>query len=85
MSVGARKRKLGTLTRADLGKQVTFTCECVNNSRPVEGSLRSFSHGLFSHESEGVSDAALVGITVRTHRSHETHWATPETIGRLTV
>lgn len=86
----SRRRKLGTLSRADIGKRITFTCAC-KMPRHVEGVIRAFTHGVFSHESAGEIDAPRVMVTIAPQRDtqivvpfgSETHWATPETSARL--
>ncbi|MGN7978224.1 hypothetical protein ACTJJ4_11685 [Microbacterium sp. 22195] len=76
-----RKRALSTLNRADLGKRITFVSTTGNH---VEGTLRAFTHGVFSNTSKGEIDIPLVGINLYAYRSHEHHWATPETRAELT-
>ena len=76
------RRKLGTLTRADIGKRITFICEC-SRPRRVEGVIRAFTHGVFSHESAGEIDVPRVMVSVYAIRSHDTHWGTPETVATL--
>ena len=86
----SRRRTLGTLTRADIGKRITFTCEC-KMPRHVEGIIRAFTHGVFSHESAGEIDVPRVMVTIGRKGDTqivvpfcaETHWGTPETAARL--
>lgn len=79
----ARKRKLATLSRDDIGKRVAFTCTCCGHH--VEGTLRAFTHGVFSHPSAGEVDVPRVGIMVYAYRNtHVHHWALPETLAMLT-
>lgn len=77
-----RKRILATLTRADIGKQVSFIGA---SGRHVEGKLRAFTHGVFSNAGKGEVDIPLVGINLYTYRSHEHHWATPETAATVSA
>lgn len=77
----AHRRKLATLTRADIGKRIVFVS---TQGRHVEGTLRAFTHGVFSNASKGEVDVSLVGINLYTYRSHEHHWATPEALATLT-
>jgi hypothetical protein len=72
-----RPRKVQTLTMADIGKRITFTSE---GGRSVEGVIRAFTHGVFSNASKGETDVPLVGINIYAARSHEHHWARPETL-----
>lgn len=71
-----RARSLSSLSRADIGKRISFTNAAGNH---VEGTLRAFTHGVFSNASKGEVDVPLVGINLYAYRSHEHHWATPET------
>lgn len=80
-----RKRKLDTLSRADLGKQISFTCICQNAAGHVEGIVRSFAHGVYSDRSKGEVDVPLVLVSIYAYRSHESHWATPATLATLTA
>lgn len=76
----ARKRALATLNRLDIGKRIVF----VNTTgHHVEGTLRAFTHGVFSNATKGEVDVPLVGINIYAYRSHEHHWATPETKAEL--
>lgn len=75
-----RKRELATLTRADIGKHIAFTSTTGSH---VEGKLRAFTHGVFSNATKGEVDVPLVGINIYAYRSHEHHWATPETKAEL--
>lgn len=77
----ARKRKLATLNRLDIGKRISFQS---TSGKHVEGVLRAFTHGVFSNPSKGEVDVPLVGINLYTYRSHEHHWALPETTAILT-
>lgn len=77
-----RKRELASLTRADIGKRIAFTNSAGNH---VEGKLRAFTHGVFSNATKGEVDIPLVGINIYAYRSHEHHWATPETKADLSV
>ncbi|MFM9785568.1 hypothetical protein, partial [Streptomyces scabiei] len=80
--VSGRKRKLATLTRADIGKRIEFIS---SQGRQVEGTLRAFTHGVFSNVSKGEVDTPLVGINLYTLRSHEHHWAEPDALATLTL
>ena len=80
--MSARKRKLGTLTRADVGKRIVFVS---TQGRHVDGKLRAFTHGVFSNASKGEVDVPLVGINIYALRSHEHHWAEPDTLATLTL
>lgn len=75
-----RRRQLKTLGWADLGKRIEFTN---TQGRYVDGNLRSFTHGVFSHPSAGEYDVPRVLVTVYTARLHESHWANPELVARL--
>lgn len=77
-----RKRALATLNRLDIGKRIVFES---TTGKHVEGTLRAFTHGVFSNASKGEVDVPLVGINLYTYRSHEHHWATPETKAELTT
>lgn len=77
----ARKRALATLNRLDIGKRIAFEN---TTGRHVEGTLRAFTHGVFSNASKGEVDIPLVGINIHAARSHEHHWARPETKAELT-
>lgn len=80
--MSGRKRKLATLTRADIGKRIRLTS---SQGRQVEGTLRAFTHGVFSNVSKGEVDIPLVGINLHTFRSHEHHWAEPDALATLTL
>ena len=80
--MSGRKRKLATLTRADIGKRIGFIS---SQGRHVEGTLRAFTHGVFSNVSKGEVDIPLVGINLYTLRSHEHHWAEPEVLATLAL
>ncbi|WP_292727132.1 hypothetical protein [Microbacterium sp. UBA837] len=68
------------MTRADIGKRITFTSL---SGRTVEGQVRAFTHGVFSNNTKDEVDVPLVGISVYALRSHEHHWATPETLAEF--
>lgn len=76
-----RKQKLATLNRLDIGKRISFQSA---TGKHVEGLLRAFTHGVFSNQSKGEVDVPLVGINLYTYRSHEHHWALPDTRALLT-
>lgn len=77
-----RKRKLATLIPADIGKRIAFVS---TQGVHVEGTLRAFTHGVFSNHSKGEVDVPLVGINLYTYRSHEHHWAKPGDMATLTA
>lgn len=80
--MSARKRKLSTLVSADIGKRIEFTS---TQGHHVEGTLRAFTHGVFSNATKGERDVPLVGINLYTYRSHEHHWATPDDLATLST
>lgn len=77
------RRKLGTLSRADIGKRITFTSTA---GRQVEGVIRAFTHGVFNSPSRGEVDRSLVLVTIVPQRvtqivapfGSEAHWAEPD-------
>jgi hypothetical protein len=77
----ARRRTLASLSRADIGKQIEFVG---TRGRQIEGIIRAFTHGVFSHESAGEVDVPRVLVTVQAFRSFESHWSTPEALATIT-
>lgn len=69
-----------TLAWDDIGKRIEFTG---SRGRHVDGVLRSFTHGVFSHPSAGEYDVPRVLVSVYAGRSHESHWTDPESSARI--
>lgn len=78
------RRKLGTLSRADIGAHIAFV---TTSGRHVEGTVRAFSHGIYSSPSRGQVDKPLVMVTLAPKRAEqiivpfgsEGHWGEPDT------
>lgn len=75
-----RRRQMKTLAWDDIGKRIEFTG---SRGRHVDGVLRSFTHGVFSHHGKGEYDVPRVLVTVYAGHSHEAHWTDPESTARI--
>lgn len=76
-----RKRAMATLDRSDIGKLIEFS----NEGGHHRGVIRSVSHGVYSNVTKGEVDIPRVMVAIYAYRSHEAHWATPETIATIST